>query len=96
MTPVVFHGTERESRALIEALMHNCTCSAARDEGRLCPAHAMAVFDQRAVDGLVFVRRCVAHYLRGEWLVDVPGAQDRVAVAAVARRGNTAREAASA
>jgi hypothetical protein len=56
----------------------------------------MAVFDQRAVDGLVFVRRCVAHYLTGEWLVDIPGAQDRVAVAAVARRSNTAREAASA
>jgi hypothetical protein len=27
----------------------------------------MAEFDQRAVDGLIFVRRFVVHYLETEW-----------------------------
>jgi hypothetical protein len=81
MIAVIFHGTERESRALLEALAHNCTCSSAPESPHVCPVHAMATLDQRAVDGLVFVRRDIAHYLRGEWLVDDPGTEAAVGAA---------------
>ena len=65
----IFHGNESESRALADAVAHYCTCASTRLAGQACPVHTMAAFDQRAVDGLVFVRRTVAPYVRAEWRV---------------------------
>jgi hypothetical protein len=69
MPHAISHGTEREGRAFVHAIEHNCTCPAARPIGRVCAVHEMAALDQRAVDGLVFVRRFVDRYLRAEWVV---------------------------
>ncbi len=65
----IFHGNESESRALADVVAHYCTCASTRLARQACPVHTMAAFDQRAVDGLVFVRRTVAPYVMAEWRV---------------------------
>ena len=56
---VTWHGTQAETFALLQALSRNCSCEVTAEGERLktCSAHRMLLEDQRALDGLVFVRR---------------------------------------
>jgi len=65
---VVWHGTEDETAALLAAIEHNCTCARGVAGERLgcCPPHAMLVEDQRALDGLLFVRRLADRWRQEE------------------------------
>lgn len=55
---VHWHGTAAESAALVAAITHNCTCEfKVGVRQSTCPPHEMMVSDQRAMDGLVFMRR---------------------------------------
>ena len=53
----IFRGTEAETRDLLEAIRCNCDCNlvGTQPDGS-CGAHQLMV-DQRALDGLLFVRR---------------------------------------
>ena len=55
---VRWSGTQEESRDLVNAIANNCTCLYGEDEVRraICAPHHMLVRDQRALDGLLFVR----------------------------------------
>jgi hypothetical protein len=69
--PPEFHGTEIESKALLDALSHHCSCT--YDEAQLkrtstCSAHMMLLGDQRALDGLLFGRRSVEKLEAEEWM----------------------------
>jgi hypothetical protein len=65
----VFHGTTDESTALVNAIARNCGCQYALTGARstTCAPHQMLIEDQRALDGLVFMRRRVEHLRRGEF-----------------------------
>jgi hypothetical protein len=57
---ITWNGTTDEALALLQALRSHCECR--RDEGRTmsaCPSHSMLAHDQRAIDGLLFMRRMV-------------------------------------
>jgi hypothetical protein len=60
-TRAVWHGTEREAAELLEALQHHCACRTDARNARLatCAVHHMALTDQRALDGLAWMRRMV-------------------------------------
>ena len=64
---VVFHGNQNEAADLVNAIARNCSCEYALMGVRVntCPPHRMLVEDQRALDGLVFMRHQVKQ-LRGE------------------------------
>jgi hypothetical protein len=47
-----FHGTPAERQDLEAALHRHCTCGYPR-----CSVHEMLTDEQRALDGLLFVRR---------------------------------------
>jgi hypothetical protein len=55
---VRWSGTSQESRDLANAIANNCTCSYGETGGRrtICAPHHMLIRDQRALDGLLFVR----------------------------------------
>jgi hypothetical protein len=55
---VRWSGTHEESRDLANAIANNCTCTYSEAETRrvICAPHHMLVRDQRALDGLLFVR----------------------------------------
>jgi hypothetical protein len=64
----IWHGTLQESRDLLAAVNKNCACVV---DGRgvrsvSCAAHWMLVDEQRALDGLIFARRCLRERLRRE------------------------------
>lgn len=64
----IWHGTQAESRALLQAIARNCGCEYGLMGMRrrsTCGAHRMLTEEQRALDGLLFARR-VAHRLRRE------------------------------
>jgi hypothetical protein len=68
MSRIVWHGTRQESLELLHAVRQHCTCEIER--GRMvttCAAHAMLAHDQRAVDGLLFMRRMVERLLAEEF-----------------------------
>ena len=70
MTTTTWRGTASEQRDLLAALQRHCSC--AYTQGRrtsVCAGHRMLVEDQRALDGLLFVRR-LADRLRREEVVD--------------------------
>jgi hypothetical protein len=55
--PAIWHGTDAEYRILLRIVAGYCSC---RPEGIkivVCSPHQMLVEDQRAIDGLVFLRR---------------------------------------
>jgi hypothetical protein len=54
----VWHGTEAQLLALLDAVQRNCHCARAACDtsGTRCEAHMMLAFDQRALDGLLFAR----------------------------------------
>lgn len=51
--PAVFHGSEEEARALVEAVDRNC----GRATQTPCEAHKAIALDQRFVDHLLMERR---------------------------------------
>ena len=65
---VVWNGTEEERRGLLAAMENNCACQFDAMGARTltCESHAMLVKDQRALDGLLFVRRIRACLIREE------------------------------
>ncbi len=54
-----WHGTTDEWRALTQAVEAHCVsaCHGLGNVAPVCPAHAMLLHDQRALDGLLFARR---------------------------------------
>ena len=70
---ITWNGTTDEALDLLHALRSHCECRV--DEGRTvapCASHAMLARDQRAVDGLLFMRRMAARLLAEEFEVSVP------------------------
>ena len=68
MTKVVWHGTQRECLELLYAVQRHCKCRVQNDRRRgACAAHAMLAHDQRAVDGLLFMRRLAQRLLAEEF-----------------------------
>ena len=65
---IIWNGTTDEALALLHALRANCECRV--DAGRIvapCSCHAMLAHDQRAVDGLLFMRRLAERLLAEEF-----------------------------
>lgn len=64
---VIWHGTEQESLALVNAVSRYCSCQMGLMGVRLstCASHRMLMEDQRALDGLLFAHRIAGH-LRAE------------------------------
>ena len=71
---VTWNGTTDEALALLHALRAHCECGI--EEGRVvspCGPHSMLAHDQRAVDGLLFMRRMAVRLLTEEFAVtDLP------------------------
>jgi hypothetical protein len=68
MAGITWHGTREESLELLHAIQQHCTCEI--DSGRMlavCAAHAMLARDQRAVDGLLFMRQIAERLLHEEF-----------------------------
>jgi hypothetical protein len=68
--PITWNGTTDEALALLHALREHCTCTVS--EGRTvapCAGHQMLVHEQRAVDGLLFMRRMAVRLLAEEFAV---------------------------
>jgi hypothetical protein len=57
--PIVFHGDRDEAAALDRALARDCCCTFDEEGRRLttCPPHLMLTTDQRALNGLLWMRR---------------------------------------
>lgn len=66
---VSWHGTQQESFDLVNALARQCTCEFGLMGVRLttCSSHRMLLEDQRALDGLLFVRRMAERLRREEF-----------------------------
>jgi hypothetical protein len=67
---VTWNGTTDEALALLQALREHCECRV--DQGRTvasCAGHNMLARDQRAIDGLLFMRRMAARLLTEEFAV---------------------------
>ena len=65
---ISWNGTTEEALALLHALSTNCECQI--EDGRTvaaCAGHAMLARDQRAVDGLLFMRRMAERLLAEEF-----------------------------
>jgi hypothetical protein len=66
-TKISWHGTQEESFYLHKAVARNCACEYGK-RGELvnsCQSHRMLYENQRALDGLLFMRR-MAKRLRSE------------------------------
>jgi hypothetical protein len=68
-TEISWHGTQQESFALVNSVARNCTCEFGLMGVRLttCGPHRMLMEDQRALDGLLFVRRMAERLRREEF-----------------------------
>ena len=66
---VLWHGTRAEALELLDALDRHCACRVTPDGVRVsaCAPHEMLSGDQRAMDGLLFVRRIAARLRREEF-----------------------------
>ena len=67
-----FDGTDEEAKELELAVSHNCECEYEKATERLlrrCVAHSMMLYDQRALDGLLFSRRMQDRWLNEEFMV---------------------------
>ena len=66
---ISWHGTQQESFDLVNAIGRNCTCEFGLMSARLttCNSHRMLMEDQRALDGLLFVRRMADRLLNEEF-----------------------------
>jgi hypothetical protein len=69
---ITWNGSSDEAVALLHALAAHCDCR--HQSGKVvrpCAPHLMLTYDQRAVDGLVFVRRIAGRLISEEFeLVD--------------------------
>jgi hypothetical protein len=82
---IIWNGTAEEAIALLHALREHCACHV--QDGRTvapCAAHNMLVQDQRAVDGLLFMRRMAARLLTEEFNVTPRSAPVEVTAGLVA------------
>ena len=69
MMQTTWRGTVREGADLQHALANNCECGRST-EGKIlqpCPVHVMVATNQRAVNGLLFMRRMRMRLLMQEW-----------------------------
>jgi NAD(P)-dependent dehydrogenase (short-subunit alcohol dehydrogenase family) len=68
-TQIVWNGTQEESFALVNAIARNCACEFGAMGVRVstCAPHRMLTEDQRALNGLLFVRRVVDRLMREEF-----------------------------
>ena len=67
---ITWNGTTDEALALLAALSHHCECQTA--PGRMvavCASHSMLASNQRALDGLLFMRRMAGRLLAEEFEV---------------------------
>ncbi len=77
---ITWNGTTDEALVLLHALRAHCECRV--DNGRTvtpCASHTMLVRDQRAVHGLLFMRRMAARLLAEEFVVQTratPGSNE--------------------
>lgn len=64
-----WHGTQQESMELVNAVARYCACEYGMYGIRtvLCGGHEMLLKDQRALNGLLFVRRITERLKREEW-----------------------------
>ncbi len=63
-----WNGTPDEALALLHALRTHCECRVAGERTvSVCASHAMLARDQRAIDGLLFMRRMAAQLLVEEF-----------------------------
>jgi hypothetical protein len=72
---ITWNGTADEAIALLHALRAHCVCHV--ENGRtvnVCEGHAMLTHNQRAVDGLLFMRRMAVQLLAEEFGADAPTA----------------------
>jgi hypothetical protein len=70
---ITWNGTTDEALALLAALSAHCGCRI--EQGRTlaaCPSHTMLANDQRAVDGLLFMRRMAPRLLAEEFDLAIP------------------------
>ncbi len=68
---ITWNGTPDEALVLLHVLSAHCTCQI--EGGRTlapCEPHTMLAHDQRAIDGLLFMRRMAVHLLREEFEVE--------------------------
>ncbi len=75
---ITWNGTTAEALILLHALRANCECSV--ENGRTvasCASHTMLARDQRAIDGLLFMRRMAARLLAEEFDLTIDLAQRR-------------------
>ena len=69
LTTTTWRGTASEQRDLLAALQRHCTCAYTQGlRTSVCAGHRMLVEDQRALDGLLFVRRLADRFRREEAL----------------------------
>ncbi len=67
---ITWNGNTEEALALLHALREHCDCRV--EQGRIvasCAGHTMLARDQRAVDGLLFMRRMAARLMTEEFNV---------------------------
>ena len=66
---VSWHGTQQESFDLVNAITRNCTCELGLMGVRMetCGSHRMLMEDQRALNGLLFMRRMAERVRREEF-----------------------------
>ena len=71
MTIASWHGTHEESLELVDAVASNCGCEIGEmgEHLTVCEPHMMLATDQRALDGLLFVRRMAERLRREEFSV---------------------------
>jgi len=65
---ITWKGTSDEALALLHALREHCDCHV--EQGRTlapCEGHLMLASDQRAIDGLLFMRRMAPRLLAEEF-----------------------------
>jgi hypothetical protein len=71
MTIASWHGTHQESLELVNAVASSCGCEIGElgEHLTVCEPHMMLATDQRALDGLLFVRRMAERLRREEFCV---------------------------
>jgi hypothetical protein len=68
MSRTVWHGTRQESLELLHAVRQHCSCETERGLMlETCAAHRMLARDQRALNGLLFMRRMAERLLAEEF-----------------------------
>jgi hypothetical protein len=75
----VWNGTTDEAVALLQALRTHCECRLDAERTLAsCASHTMVAHDQRAIDGLLFMRRMAARLVAEEFDLAPPAQAARV------------------